>query len=207
MTLHIRTTAMAETTASLHLVDEINHRVANEFAEAISGLALAARGAAGEAQAALRRAADRLRAHAEAHRALMAPWEARVNLADYLGLVCGSLTNASLAERCVRLSLHIDDIWMASDRAWRFGLALSELVRNAARHGLGGRAGVITVGVLQSGGQVVGLVCVDGHGDAELRTGRGMSVVRALVAELGGSVEWLPGERGCVTRLRLPADI
>ena len=58
---------------ALHLVEEISHRVVNEYAEAIAILALAASRGSTTAQSALTQAAERLRAHADSHRALLAP--------------------------------------------------------------------------------------------------------------------------------------
>jgi two-component sensor histidine kinase len=192
----------------LHLVEEISHRVANEYAEAISGLSLAAAGPiGGELRQALRHAADRLHAHAENHRALLPPMEARVNLADYIGRVCAAFSRATLAERRVGLVLKADDVWLASDRAWRLGLAVAELIRNAARHGLHGRAGVIWVQVTLSCGDVVCLISDDGIAPARLAPGRGTALVQALAGELGGVVEWRSGDPGCLACLRVPAEL
>lgn len=192
----------------LHLVEEISHRVANEYAEAIASLTRAAAGTvADETRQALRRAVERLHAHAESHRALLPPMAGRVNLADYIGRLCAAFSRASLVDRLVRLTLETDEIWLASERAWRVGLAVSELIRNAARHGLRGRAGAITVRITLSHGEMVCLVADDGRMLADLRSGRGMSLVRTLAVELEGSVDWWPGEQGCVVCLRAPAEL
>ncbi|KRA61206.1 hypothetical protein ASD89_04165 [Caulobacter sp. Root656] len=192
----------------LHLVEEISHRVVNEYAEAISGLSLAAAGPiGGDLRQALRHAADRLRAHAENHRALLPPMEARVNLADYVGRLCAAFSRATLAERRVGLVLETDEVWLASDRAWRLGLAVAELIRNAARHGLHGRGGVIWVQLTRSRGDVVCLVSDDGIAPARLAPGRGMALVQALVSELGGAVEWRSGDTGCLACLSVPAEL
>ena len=192
----------------LHLVEEISHRVANEYAEAIASLTRAATDqATGDARQALRRAVDRLHAHAENHRALLPPREERVNLADYIGRLCGAFSRASLVDRQIKLTLETDEIWLASDRAWRLGLVVSELIRNAARHGLRGRAGAITVRITLCHDEMVCLVGDDGHLLTDLRSGRGMSLVRALASELEGSVDWWPGEQGCVACLRAPAEL
>ncbi|WP_158624695.1 sensor histidine kinase [Caulobacter sp. 602-1] len=191
----------------LHLVEEISHRVVNEYAEAICGLSLAATGpVGGELRQALRRAAERLQAHAESHRALLPPRNAQVNLADYIGTVCAAFSRATLAQRRVGLVLEADEIWIASDRAWRLGLAAVELIRNAARHGLQGRGGVIWVQVMRSCGDVICLVNDDGAVPARRAPGRGTALVQALAGELGGTVEWRTGEPGCLACLRIPAE-
>ncbi|TAJ72793.1 MAG: sensor histidine kinase [Phenylobacterium sp.] len=201
---------IAETTGRdfpLHLVEEISHRVANEYAEAIAGLSLAAAGSPRcEVKQALRAAAERLHAHAESHRALLPPIQGQVNLADHVGRLCSAFSKATLADRQVRLAVETDDIWLASDRAWRIGLAVAELVRNAARHGLRGRAGAIVVQVALAGDEVVCSVGDDGVAASAVQPGRGVSLVQALAMELGGSVEWWFSQRGSVARLRAPID-
>jgi len=191
----------------LHLVEEISHRVANEYAEAIASLTrAAAQSSADDTRRALRTAVERLHAHAENHRALLPPLEGQVNLADYIGRVCAAFARASLDDRRIQLTLETDEIWLTSDRAWRVGLAVAELIRNAARHGLRGRAGAITIRITLSHGEMVCLIADDGRGLADLRSGRGMSLVRTLALELGGSVDWWPSEQGCVACLRAPTE-
>lgn len=189
----------------LHLVEEINHRVVNEYAEAISSLSLAAAQVPPPgAQVVLARAVERLRAHAETHRALLPPMDGHVNLADYIGELCASLSRASLAERYAHLTFETDDIWAPSARAWRIGLVVAELVRNAARHGLGGKGGAITVHLTQSGDQIFCWVSDNGKRPTTLNPGRGLGLVRALAAELGGSADWRFSDSGCVARLHVP---
>jgi two-component sensor histidine kinase len=191
----------------LHLVEELNHRVANEYAEAISGLSVAAAQVpAVDAQIALFRAVDRLRAHAGTHRALLPPMDGEVNLADYIGRLCAAMSKASLAERSAYLTLDAPDIWLSSSRAWRIGLAVAELVRNAARHGLGGGGGGITVELIRSGEQVFCKVSDNGRCSSSSRPGRGMGLVSALAAELHGEVDWQFGEGGCMAQLHVPLE-
>jgi two-component sensor histidine kinase len=191
----------------LHLVEEISHRVANEYAEAIAGLSLAASGCAhDEVRQALRAAAERLHAHAESHRALLPPISAHANLADYVGRVCNAYARATLAARRVRLEMETDEVWMASDRAWRIGLVVAELVRNAARHGLRDRAGTILVQIAQAGDEVICTVGDNGSASTASQPGRGVAVVRALAVDLGGSVDWRFGRGGSVARLRAPLE-
>ena len=207
MTLQFHLTQTPSGDLPLHLVEEISHRVANEYAEAIAGLSLAAAGSPrSEVQQALRAAAERLRAHAETHRALLPPVNGQVNLADYVGRLCAAFSKATLADRRVRLAVETDEVWLTSDRAWRVGLAVAELVRNAARHGLQGRAGAIVVRIAIACEDVVCSVCDDGAANTAVEPGRGVGLVRALAAELGGSVEWWFSPRGSLARLRAPID-
>jgi two-component sensor histidine kinase len=193
----------------LHLLEEISHRVANEYTEAIATLRLAA-AEAGNPQvgATLGAVAKRLRAHAEAHRALLAPAaDGPIDLADYICQVCASMTEASLAAFGVRLLIDADEIWLESGRSWRVGLIVAELVRNAARHGLGRGPGAIRVSLGQACGWVSCRVSDSGGAAGDAPPGRGRRLVEALAAELGGSVDWWFTPAGCLARLEIPATL
>jgi two-component sensor histidine kinase len=191
---------------SLNLVQELNHRVINQYAEAIATLTIAsARAPAPSARRTLDDAAERLRDHAECHRALFPPATAGLlNLADYVAHICNSYTKATLAARGVHLVLKSDDIWLASERAWRIGLIIAELVRNAARHGLKGKEGRIFVHLSDLKGQVGCRVSDTGSGTPGASPGWGQNLVQSLVADLGGTAEWVFTPLGNCALLRLP---
>ena len=190
----------------LHLVDEISHRVVNEYAEAICTLGRAARAAHdSQAQLALTSAATRLLAQAEAHRALQAPVaDGPMDLARYIVELCACLARAPLAEAGVRLKVTADEIWLDADRCWRVGLIVAELVRNAARHGLPCGVSAIWVVVEDTADHVRCSVCDNGGGSPGACAGRGQRLVRALAAELGGSVDWRFAPSGCRAVLEFP---
>jgi two-component sensor histidine kinase len=193
----------------LHLVEEISHRVVNEYAEAIATLRLAAANA-GNAQvgAALSKVASRLRAHADAHRALLAPAACGpVDLAGYIGQVCASMTEASLAPNGVRLLVDADEIWLEPGRSWRVGLIVAELVRNAAHHGLDHGPGAIRVSIGEACGWVSCRVSDNGCLAGAPQLGRGRRLVEALAGELGGSVDWWFTSAGCHARLEIPTTV
>jgi two-component sensor histidine kinase len=190
-------------TQPLHLIDEISHRVVNEYTEAICALGQAATASRDiRVQLALTSAASRLRAQVEAHRALQAPIvEGPMDLGEYVGQLCACLAKAPLGENGMRLSVDADEIWLDAGQCWRVGLIVAELVRNAARHGLSGAAGAVWVLVEDEGDRIICSVCDDGGGEPTLRPGRGRRLVQALAAELGGSVEWTFAPAGCCVRL------
>jgi two-component sensor histidine kinase len=192
----------------LHLIDEISHRVVNEYTEAICALGQAASTARDtRAQLALTSAANRLRAQVEAHRALQAPIvDGPMELADYVGQLCACLAKAPLAENGMRLRVTADEIWLDASRCWRVGLVIAELVRNAARHGLSGGAGAVWVVVEDLAGRVRCSVCDDGAGAQGARPGRGRRLVQALAAELGGSITWSFAPNGCCAVLEFDAS-
>lgn len=186
----------------LFLVEEITHRVINEYAEAISTLALAARAAPdARSEVTLRSAASQLQAHAEAHRALQAPADGLTDLGDYVARLCASLSRAQLAANGVRLVVSADEIWLDANRCWRVGLIVAELIRNAAKHGFSGGPGAILVEIARTAGHISCQVCDDGRGASAAAAGRGRRLVQALAAELGGTVDWSFTPSGCRARL------
>jgi two-component sensor histidine kinase len=190
---------------ALHLVEEISHRVANEYQEAISILSMAAARDPVAAGPALTSAAGRLRAQADVHRALLAPRaEGQVDLGNYVGRLCGTMARASLDERQIRLTLKTDDVWLEATRCWRVGLILSELLRNAVRHGLAGKSGAVGIDITRDGERIRCVVGDNGRATADPPEGRGRSLVRALAAELGGSVDWWFSQSGSFARLEIP---
>jgi two-component sensor histidine kinase len=159
----------------LHLLEEISHRVFNEYVEAIAMLRLAA-DEAGNAQVrtTLSNVARRLLAHANAHRALLAPATPEaVDVADYVGRVCASMNSASLAPNGVRLIVDAVEIWLEAGRSWRFGLIVAELIRNAARHGLRGGPGAIRVSIAGACGWVSCRVSDNGRLAGKPQPGQG----------------------------------
>lgn len=193
----------------LFLVEEITHRVLNEYAEAISALALAARAAPdARTEVTLRAAASRLRAQAEAHRALQSPAGAGLmDLGDYLARLCATLSEAQLAANGVRLTVSADEVWLDADRCWRVGLIVAELIRNAARHGLSGGPGNIRVETTETLGQISCQVRDEGSGAPLASGGRGRRLVQALAGDLGGSVDWNFTPSGCRARLEFARPI
>jgi two-component sensor histidine kinase len=190
---------------ALHLVEEISHRVINEYAEAIAILTLAASRRATTADFALTQAAERLRAHAEAHRALLAPRaDGPIDLGHHIGKLCWSLSGASLQERGIQLRLSTEEIWIDAGRGWRVCLIVAELVRNAVRHGLQGRSGVIGVDVKKSGPRIQCIVTDDGSAATNPVEGRGRRLVRALAAELQGSANWWFSNSGSIADVEFP---
>jgi two-component sensor histidine kinase len=176
----------------LLLVEEISHRVINEYAQAIAGIRLAAREvASNEAQVALAAAASRLLSFAEAHRALQAPvLSGNVDLADTLTRLCATMSVARLQERGVRLTLSASSVMLAADRCWRVALIVCELITNGMRHGLQGGPGNIRVEMEVGDQTTICRVVDDGCGKGMIKPGRGFDVVTGLASEIGGWIGW-----------------
>jgi two-component sensor histidine kinase len=120
-------------------LEEIEHRVANEYAMAISSLLLDKRAEARSPGIVLERAVERWRNLASAHRCLMRPAGGEpVDLAVHLRSICTALC-AVLEGRRMELTLLEQSVLVTPDQAWRTGLIIHELVINAVKHSQGGR--------------------------------------------------------------------
>jgi len=189
------------------MVEEMAHRVVNEYTLAICTLSLAAaRSSSLEARETLAQAARRLQDYAEAHRALQAPTASGpIELSAYLQRLCGAIVRAGLEERGVSLTLIERTVMLDAERCWRVGLIVSELITNAVRHGFGGQGGAIVVEVMASDRQVRCRVADNGRPGRAAAPGRGSRIVDALVQELDGHVERRFSDRGGVVVLSFPA--
>jgi two-component sensor histidine kinase len=193
----------------LILVTEITHRVANEYAHAISSLHRAAAGAPdARSRASLNGAAARLWAYAEAHRALRAPSSrGPADLGDYLTSLCAALSAASLTDRGVRLTLAIEDtVLVDSERCWHVGLVVAELVNNAVRHAFGPEGGLIRIELSGGCGMVSCRVTDNGRARPDASPGCGNGVIAGLALSLGGDIERRLGPNGTTAILTFPAS-
>ena len=171
-------------------IAEMEHRVANEYALAVASISLAAaKSEDADVKAALRGAADRLRDYAKVHRALQAPvTTGLMDLAGYLNTLFQALARATLSERGVRLTLIELPVELDSQRCWRVGLIISELITNAVRHGFGGQSGAITVEMARSAGDIQCWVNDNGQPVLNPAAGGGTRLVDSLAEDLGGFV-------------------
>jgi two-component sensor histidine kinase len=202
-------TILSASAEPLILVTEITHRVANEYAYAISSLHRAAADAPDpRSRASLKGAATRLWTYAEAHRALRAPVSTGpVDLGEYLASLCAALSAASLADRGVRLTLALDDMVLVdSERCWHVGLLIAELVNNAVRHAFGPEGGLIRVELSGGCGLVSCRVTDNGRARPDATLGCGSGVIAGLALALGGDIERWFGPDGATAILTFPAS-
>ena len=190
------------------MIDEMAHRVMNQYASAISSLSLAiARTESQEVKVTLQQVAHRLRNFADLHRALqIPPFGYSAELSVYLGEVCSALVGAGLSERGVQLTLVEQPVLLEADRCWRVGLIIAELVTNATRHAFRHAGGRIVVNVRTAAGEVQCWVTDDGQPPANPRPGRGSRIVEALANELGGSIARSFSDHGTTVLLSFPQD-
>ena len=185
------------------LLEEVNHRVANEYALAVSSISLAARCASPDARPALLAVRDRLFGYAEAHCAHLAPKGERADLSDYLEHLCHNLVRAHLAERGVALRFIAEPFLLPSGACWRVGLIVSELIINALRHGIASPGALITVELRASAGGMDCVVRDNGGPVAFSPGGRGSEIVEGIARELGGRINRSFARTGCCAVLSL----
>jgi two-component sensor histidine kinase len=188
------------------LLQELTHRVCNEYSAAIAALSLiCARTSNAEAKLALRAAEDRLHAYAAIHRAMQMPAGAqRIDLSRHLDNLCQVMSRSLLADRGIRLLLVEKRVELEPECCWRVGLIVSELVTNACKHAFIAGEGAIRVELSRQDGQVCCKVSDNGRATAAPRRGRGTEIVGALAAMLGGSVSWAFGSAGATVTLKFP---
>ena len=118
------------------LLHELNHRIDNEFSSAISAVSLAAAHSDNaEVKLALSAVSELLHSYADVHRALQMPEADRViDAATYLRQLCLSISRSKLDRLEIHLVLAACPLLLRSDRCWRLGVIVYELITNAARH-------------------------------------------------------------------------
>ncbi len=164
------------------LLREFSHRINNEFASAIGFISLAAaRCDSGATKAVLEKVQDQLHNYARVHHALQMPeYSMLTDASAYLQQLCRAISCSKLESHGIELVFVSNPFWMDSERCWRLGLIISELVTNAVRHAFIGRRGTIRVEISPSSSFIQCSVTDDGNGNAEARPGHGLKIVRAL---------------------------
>jgi two-component sensor histidine kinase len=192
---------------ALLMIEELSHRALNDYTCTISMLRLAAdKTGDSSARTALIDAAQSIHERAQTFRALQAPARGQgpLDLADYLETVCKVLSTSCLASAGIRLTLIRENVRLPADQCWRLGLAVTELIMNAARHGLKWGSGEIRVGMSVGDIEVFCTVTNNGRPTALPGVGRGRRIISALVAGVGGRADWSFGPSGVCATLRIP---
>ncbi len=199
----------AEESSLWILLEEIEHRVGNEYAIAIASLHTLGLSCEASAKPVLALAASRLRRQFEAHRALRAPYGSEgVDLSAHLRMVCGALSEGCLAERGITLTLEEDTVVIAGPRAWRIALIVSELIMNAMRHAFPGREeGRIVVAMSVDDRGISCWVADNGSAPIPTSLGRGSRIVDALTRDLGGRIHRQFTMTGATAFLRVPHEV
>jgi len=191
------------------LLREFSHRINNEFASAIGVISIAAaRFADDEAKVALAAVQDRLQNYALVHHALQMPEGVScIDAAAYLRQLCWAISRSKLERKGIELRFVERTFRMNSERCWRLGLIVSELITNAERHAFRNGGGSIRVELLPSLSFVECRVTDNGTAEANARPGHGLKIVEALAKSLGGTIDQRFGPQGATAVLIFPADM
>ena len=191
------------------LLREFSHRINNEFASAIGVISIAAaRSADDEAKVALAAVRDRLQNYALVHHALQMPKDVScIDAAAYLRQLCWAISRSKLERNGIELRFVERTFRMNSERCWRLGLIVSELITNAERHAFRNGGGSIRVELLPSLSFVECRVTDNGTAEANARPGHGLKIVEALAKSLGGTIDQRFGPHGATAVLVFPADM
>jgi two-component sensor histidine kinase len=188
------------------LVRELTHRVSNEFASVIGLVSLiAARSNNDDVKDSLSSVMDLLHNYAGAHRALQMPtYSTVVDASSYIRTLCQSIRRAKLDYRDIKLELVECPIEMRSDRCWKLGMIVSELITNSMRHAFDGGSGTIRVELSESG--TLAKCCVMDNGASRGRhaPGEGLKIVEALAKELNGEIAHRFGPEGAQSIVIFP---
>lgn len=95
---------------------------------------------------------------------------------------------------------------MNSERCWRLGLIVSELITNAERHAFRSAGGLIRVEILTSTSFVECRIADNGKGKENACPGRGLKIVEALARSLGGTIDQAFGSQGTTAVLIFPIE-
>jgi two-component sensor histidine kinase len=190
------------------LVRELTHRINNEFASVIGLASLtAARSTNDQVKEALANLTTLLRKYAIAHRALEMPtYSTVIDASRYIRALCQSIRHAKLDNSNIELELIASPLPMSSERSWKLGMIVSELITNSMRHAFCDDGGKIRIELSKSGPLVECCVTDSGSSRGSNKPGEGLKIVEALAKELRGTIAHQFGEQGAISILLFPVD-
>jgi two-component sensor histidine kinase len=183
-------------------IREIHHRVKNNLQTVAALLRLQARRiGTDEGRDALEQAMRRVSTIALVHETLSQAFDESVDFDDVVDRGLLLVADVATHQSEVRTRRLGKFGTVRAEDATALALVLTELVTNAAGHGLHGRAGTVTVEAEREGPALRMTVSDDGVGLPEGFTpgegGLGTQIVTALITgELRGTIEWQPGPQG-----------
>lgn len=188
------------------LIRELAHRINNEFASVIGRASLvAARSTNAEVRQAMSDMTRLLHHCADVHRALAMPTHSTIiDASDYIRILCQSIKRARLDDKDIALELVEHPLPLRSERCWRLGLIVSELITNSMRHAFDDHGGTIRVELSGQGPYVQCCVSDDGSSRDPRTPGQGLKIVEALAKELNGEIVHRFGADGALSILIFP---
>jgi two-component sensor histidine kinase len=178
------------------LLDELNHRIKNEFASVINLVTFKAIWTDNlDAKEELGNVVDLLHQHVEVHSLLTLPdSDTLADAGEQLRKLGRAMSRCKLERMNIRLLLSADTLPLESERCWRLALAIYELVTNAVRHAcFDSRDGEIKIELMRAGSWVNCRVSDNGSGLGRIKLGRGLRIVGELANSLGGRIDRTSG--------------
>jgi two-component sensor histidine kinase/putative methionine-R-sulfoxide reductase with GAF domain len=182
------------------VAQEIHHRVKNNLQTVASLLRLQARGGEDvDPRKALDDSVNRILAIAAVHEVLTEQREEDVDLGELLERLRAMLVQGLGAGK--RVEADVESVSLGGNRATALALVFSELFQNALEHG----GDAVRIELATRNGDAMLAITDDGGVDEDVRSGTGLSIVRALVRdELQGTFE-LRSEGGTRAEVVFPA--
>jgi two-component sensor histidine kinase len=174
------------------LLDELNHRIENEFASVINLVTYKAVWTDNiDAKEELSNVVDLLHQHVQVHSILTMPdGDTLVDAGEQLRKLGLAMSRSKLDRMNIRLVFSAEILPLESERCWRLALAIYELVTNAVRHArFDGRDGEIKISLMRAGSWVNCRVIDNGSGMGRIKLGRGLRIVGDLIMSLGGRID------------------
>lgn len=195
-------------------IREIHHRVKNNLQTVSALLRLQARRSdSQEVKDALKEAERRVQSIATVHQALSHTVDEEVDFDEVARSVLRLSGAVASTDHSVEVITTGKFGVISADQAQALATVLNELVANSVEHGLAGRDGVIRIDAQRDhdNDKRMTVRVIDNGVGFEPGTplsGLGTQIVRQMVrGELGGTIEWEPGEEsGTVVTLRLRVE-
>lgn len=192
------------------LVHEVDHRVKNNLQMISSLLAMQSRGVKDPvASDILKGALQRVESIGTVHRRLYQSNDvSRFDLSDFArDIFAETVKGAGRSD--VVLSLDLEPVTVPSQQASPIALMLNELVINALKHAFPeGRGGTLSVSIHVRDNRLAIVMADDGVGmpvgQPEPAAGFGSRLVKSMVRQLRGAVDWRAGNPGTIVSLSFP---
>jgi two-component sensor histidine kinase len=200
-------TALPSGSSERLLLSEWVHRLTNELTAAVGLIDLASlRARTADTRQTLEAVRDSLASFARVHQVLEAPRvRTQMDARPYLRRLCDAIQSAKLQQRGIDLRYVDRTLLIDSEKCWKLGMIVFELVTNSSKHAFREAGGTITVDVYCVRHMVRCSVIDDGSSPSpSAEPGAGLSIVNALAGELGGTFHQRIDSTGSVSTVTFP---
>ncbi len=191
-----------------YLIREVNHRVQNSLTLVSSFLGLQAREqAGGSAATALNEARRRVRAVSAVHsRLYLSDQVTTIDMSRYIGELIGDLGSSMGPDWAAAIETDLDPVCIEPGRAITIGLILTELIINAQKYAYGGKPGPLRIAFQEDGAFFRMTVEDEGAGGHLAGKGFGSMMIKSLVGQLDGMIDYRDRAPGLSVVLRARID-